>query len=107
MAVLDDFAATRPEAVVRRGDEWLVDAAAVPDVIAQAVRRDVKVLGLEGFLIEEGATYPALSQIADFSADHSDVATSKALALLDGDWAAPPTPADQMHVGASGRYMIA
>ena len=107
MTILDDFAAARPEDVVRRGNEWYVDAFAVPDVIADATNRQVKVLGMEGFLIGERATYPALSRIADFSNDSSDVAGRKALALLDGEWAAPPTPADQMNSEASGRYMIA
>jgi hypothetical protein len=107
MSVLDDFAAARPEDIVRRGNEWFLDVAAVPDLIAQARERDVKVLGLEGFLIGEGGTYPALSRIADFSKDSTDVAWRRAIALLDGEWAAPPIPADQMHSKAAGRYMIA
>jgi hypothetical protein len=107
MTILDDFAAARPEDVVRRGNEWYVDAVAAPDVIAEATQRQVKVLGLEGFLIGEGGTYPPLSRIADFSNDPSDVASRKALALLDGEWADPPSPAEQMHGEAAGRYMIA
>jgi stringent starvation protein B len=43
MTVLDDFASARPEDVIRRGNEWFVDAAAVPEVIVEATRRNVKV----------------------------------------------------------------
>lgn len=57
-------------------------------MIAEATQRHVKVLGLEGFLIREGGTYPVLSRIADFSGDSSKVVSRKALALLDGEWAA-------------------
>jgi hypothetical protein len=50
VAILDDFAAVRPGDVVRRGNEWFVDAHAVRDVVDEATRRNVKVLELEGFL---------------------------------------------------------
>ena len=107
MVFLDEFAASRPEDVVRRGNEWFVDANAGPDVVEEATRRGVKVLGLEGFLIGEAGTFPALSRIADFSHDPIAVANRKAIDLLRGEWAAPPTAADQMHGDAAGRYMIA
>jgi hypothetical protein len=107
VGLLDDFAASHPADVVRRGNEWYVDAAVAPDLVAGAARRNVKVLGLEGFLIDDAGTYPALSRIADFSADASDVANDKALALLRGDWATAPTIADQMNAEATGRHMLA
>jgi hypothetical protein len=107
VAVLDDFAAARPEAVLRHGNEWLVAAEAAPDLVAEANRRGVKVLGLEGFLIDGDATYPALTRIADFSGDPPEVANRRALALLAGDWSSPPTSLDQMSSVASGRHMIA
>jgi len=76
---MDDFAAGRPEAVLRHGNEWFVASEAAPDLIAEANRRGVKVLGLEGFLIDGDATYPALSRIADFSNDPPEVASRRAL----------------------------
>jgi len=105
--VLDDFAAARPKDVLREGSEWLVTAEAAPDLIAEANRRSVRVLGLEGFLVETGGTYPALSRVADFSKDRQEVANRRALALLAGEWSSAPTPLDQMISEASGRYMIA
>jgi hypothetical protein len=65
------------------------------------------VLGLEGLIDSDEAVYPALSRIADFSDDPSDVAAHKAIALLSGEWSQGPKPADQMHSEASGRHMIA
>lgn len=107
MALLDEFADSRPEDVVWRGSEWFVDANAVQDVVEEATLRGVKVLGLEGFLIGEAEIFPALGRIADFSHDPVAVANRKALDLLRGEWAAPPTAADQMHSDATGRYMVA
>jgi hypothetical protein len=107
VAVLDDFAVARPEAVLRHGDDWFVAAEAAPDLLAEANRLGVKVLGLEGFLIDGDAIYPALSRIADFSNDPVEVANRRALALLTGDWSSPPTVLDQISDVASGRHMIA
>jgi hypothetical protein len=67
----------------------------------------VKVLGLEGFLVRDDSVYPALSRIANFSADSATDADHRARYLLAGPCAAPPTAVDQMHSGASGRYMLA
>ena len=107
MGVLDDFAAARPEAVLRPGDEWFVAAEAAPDLVAEAYRQGVKVLGLEGFLIDGASTYPALSRIADFSSDRPEVANRRALDLLSGGWSSPPTSVDQISSLASRRHMIA
>jgi hypothetical protein len=106
VALLDNFAASRPADVLRRGNEWFVDAAAAPDLIAEAVQKNVKVLGLDGFLVGDTGIYPALSRIADFSDDALDVANRKALALLAGDWATAPDAEEQMHSGAAGRYVL-
>ena len=106
VALLDDFAASRPADVVRRGNEWFVDAAAAADLIAEAAQKNVKVLGLDGFLVGDTGIYPALSRIADFSDDTLDVANRKALALLAGEWANAPDGDDQMHGEATGRYML-
>jgi hypothetical protein len=107
VALLDDFAAARSGQVTRRQNEWFVDASAAPDLVYEASRRDIKVLGLEGFLIGDGGTYPALSRIADFSDDAPEVANRKAIELLTGEWANTPTAADQMSSEASGQHMIA
>jgi hypothetical protein len=107
VAILADFAAARPAEVARRGNEWSVDIEAAPDVIAEADRSNVKVLGLEGFLIGEEGTYPALSRFAAFSRDPADVASRKSIELLAGEWSVPPGASDQMHPDAAGRHMIA
>ena len=106
VALLDDFAASRPADVVRRGNEWFVDAAAAADLIAEAAQKNVKVLGLDGFLVGDTGIYPALSRIVDFSDDALDIANCKALALLAGEWANAPDGDDQMHGEATGRYML-
>jgi hypothetical protein len=90
-----------------RGNEWFVDATAASDLVAEATRRNIQVLGLEGFLIDDAGTYPAISWIADFSADTPDVANRKALALVTGDLATAPSDGDQMHAEATGRHMLA
>jgi hypothetical protein len=89
--LMADFAAGRAGDVIRRGGETFLDAAAVPDLLDQAEQRSVKVLGLEGFLISGQHVYPALSRIADFSADTVPASISRARALLAGPWASPPT----------------
>jgi hypothetical protein len=105
--LLADFAAAHPGDVIRRGGEIFLAAEAVPGLIDEAGRQGVKVLGLEGFLISGEQVYPALSRIADFSADPARLSAARARELLTGPWATPPTPADQMHPEAAGRYMIA
>lgn len=104
--VLDDFAAARPSDVIRRGGDTVVAVEAAQDLIDEAERRGVKVLGLDGFLVSEDAVYPALSRIADFSRCSATEAEDRARSLLTGEWASPPTAADQMHSEASGRYMV-
>jgi hypothetical protein len=93
--------------MVKRGSEWFVDATIAPNLVAEAAKRNVRILGLEGFLIDDTGIYPALSRIADFSSDAPEVANRKALALLNGEWAIAPTPADQMSSEATGRHMLA
>ena len=107
VALLDDFAGSHPADVVKHGSEWFVDAAAAPILVIEASERNVKVLGLEGFLIDETGIYPALSRIADFSNDTPEEANRKALALLNGEWAVAPGQADQMSSEATGRHMLA
>lgn len=102
----DEFAQRRPDAVERRGGETLIDIDAADELIGEAERRGIRVLGLEG-LADDG-TYPALSRIADYS-DVPDVQQSASLAreLIRGPWRTPPTPADQMTESAHGRYVLA
>jgi hypothetical protein len=105
--LLADFTAAHPGDVIRRGGEIFLAAEAVTGLIDEAERHGVKVLGLEGFLVSDGQVYPALSRIANFSADPAQLSAARSRDLLSGPWASPPTPADQMHPEAAGRYMIA
>lgn len=103
----DEVARRRPDAVVRRGGENFVDIDAADELISEAERKGVRILGLEGFLIGEDGVYPALSRVADLS-DVTDARQSAALAreLVLGAWRTPPSPADQMSEAASGRHML-
>ena len=65
-----------------------------------------RTLGLEGFLVDDGAVYPALSRIADASGQTADDAARWLVGLLEGPWADPPTAGDQLHSDASGRHMV-
>lgn len=87
--------------------EWFVSAERVVELLGEAQALGVGVLGLEGFLIDEGATYPALGRIADFSYDTPEKAAQQACELLAGSWADAPTPSDQMNSRATGRHMVA
>jgi hypothetical protein len=104
--LIDDFAATHPDKVVRRGNEIFVSADAVHELLEQAQRTETLVLGLEGFIVDDESVYPALSRIADFSRLTPEEAAGEALALVNGPWRLPPTPSDQMHSEARGRHMI-
>jgi hypothetical protein len=109
----DDFAQRHPNGVEKRGGSTFIAVEIAGDFIAEADRRGIGIIGMDGFLISE-YTYPALGRIADFAIDGNDsppgfVAWScrRARALLAGPWASPPTPAlDQMKPEAVGRYMI-
>lgn len=107
--VLKEFARSHPEAVVELGDIFVRADAAI-ELIDQAERRGVGILGLEGFLIDEDI-YPSLDRIADFSSlgDASEFVTksaARARELLNGPWRLPPGPANQMHSEATGQHMI-
>jgi len=105
--LIDEFGASNPDDVVQRGGETFVAAERVADLIDAADQNGVRVLGLEGFIINEVTVYPALSRIADFSNDTPGAAARRARELLAGTWAGPPTADDQMHSEAAGRHMIA
>lgn len=92
---------------MRSDGEILVAVEVVEDLLDEAGRRGVRLLGLEGFLIDSPAISPALSRIVDFSLVAASSADQRARSLLRGAWATPPTPEDQMSAAASGRYMIA
>jgi hypothetical protein len=93
---------------VRRGGETFLEIDTADELISDAERQGIRILGLEGFLIAEDCVYPALSRVADFS-DVADAQQSAALAreLVLGAWRTPPTPADQMSEEANGRHMLA
>jgi hypothetical protein len=105
--LIEEFAAKRPGDAIRLGGETFLSWDAAHDLIEEAEHRGVKVLGLEGFLIGEQGTFPALSRIADFSNSSVAEAAAEAKRLLEDAWATAPTPSDQMHPEASGRYMLA
>ena len=105
--LIEEFAAKRPTDAIRRGGETFLSVDAARDLIEEADRRGVRVLGLEGFLIGDGAVYPALSRVADFSDASPRDAVAQAKHLLEGAWASAPTTDDQMQSAASGRYMLA
>jgi hypothetical protein len=85
-----------------------IEIDAADELISEAERRGIRVLGLEGFLIADDAVYPVLSRVADFS-EVADPPQSAALAreLVLGAWRTPPRPGDQMSEEATGRHMLA
>jgi hypothetical protein len=103
----DDLARRRPDAVVRRGGETFVEIDAADELISEAERQGIRILGVEGFLVAEDGVYPGLSRVADFSGV-GDAQQSAALAreLVLGAWRTPPTAADQMSEAANGRHML-
>jgi hypothetical protein len=107
-SLVDRFAVEHPASVLRRGGDTFIDASACLELIDEAERWGVRVLGLEGFLVDDDSVFPALSRIADFSAE-TGVGTScaRARALLTGPWQTPPTSDDQMLQTARGRNMVA
>jgi hypothetical protein len=105
--LIEEFVAKRPNDTIRRGGETFLSVDAVRDLIEEAARRGVKVLGLEAFVISDATVYPALSRIADLSAASASDAADEAKRLLEGAWATAPTTEDQLHSDASGRYMLA
>ena len=64
VGLFDDFAAARPEDVTRRGGDTFIAFEVDPELINEAKRRGIKVLGLESFLVGSDAVYPALSRDA-------------------------------------------
>jgi hypothetical protein len=105
--LVDARALSQPDAVIRRGGETYVSAECVRELIGQAELEGFRLLGLEGFLVDEAGVYPAIGRIADFSSASPEVAVQCARELLAGSWATPPTASDQMHPEAIGRHMIA
>jgi hypothetical protein len=105
--ILDDYASTHSDAVIRRGGETFVAAERADEVITEAERQGVRVLGLEGFLISDSAVYPAPGRIADLSNASLKAAARAARDLLAGGWATPPMTSDQMHSDGVGRHMLA
>ena len=94
--VLDDFVQVHAEDVLRRRGDTYVAVPAAVELVREAQRRGVRVLGLEGFLVSDDAVYPALSRIADFSDETAAHAAERAQELLSGAWITPPTSDDQM-----------
>ncbi len=104
--LMGQFAVNHPGEIIHRGSDTFIAADAIPRLVDQAQHKGLKVLGLEGFLVDSENVYPALSRIADFSGDSPATSAARAQELLQGPWAEPPTAADQMHPKATGRYML-
>jgi hypothetical protein len=109
--LLEDFASAHPDLVVQQPGDTFVAADTVIDLIDEAERRGVGILGLEGFLLNDGDVYPSLDRIADFSvlarsSNFVEKSAAKARELLAGPWHAAPTPSEQMHPAATGRHMV-
>jgi hypothetical protein len=105
--LVDALASSQPDAVIRRSGETFVSAECVRELIGHAELEGFHLLGLEGFLVDDAAVFPAIGRIADFSCASPEVAVQRARELLAGSWATPPTESDQMHPEAAGRHMIA
>lgn len=76
------------------------DAVAAIDL---AQERGLRLLGMEGFVVEE-SVYPSMSRIVDYaSPDYQGSAYDDAKALLIGPWATVP---GDLHGDAEGSYMI-
>jgi hypothetical protein len=56
-----------PDAVVRRGGDTFADIDVAEELIKEAERQGIRILGLEGLLIADDGVYPALSRIAHVS----------------------------------------
>lgn len=112
----DHLAAQFPEAHFRSGLLVFFDANVALEIVDHVEAANLAILGIDGFMINELRVYPSLDRVADFSRLHGpDNATfvsrscDAARALLQGDWAEPPTahPAGQMRPGGEGgRHMI-
>lgn len=105
--LINEFGASNPDDVVLRGGEAFVAAERVGDVIDAAEQQDVRLLGMEGFIIDGAKVYPALGRVVDFSTGTPEAAIRSARQLLASSWASPPTSRDQLHSAAVGRHMVA
>jgi len=113
--LLQDAERRHPESVVHRGGEIFLSVGVATEVVSDAQRQHIPVLGLEAVLISDADTFPALSRIADFSrttrhgTDLADWSAAQALSLLNGAWKQPPIPGEQEQLAfdAHGRYMVA
>ncbi|MDO8388933.1 MAG: hypothetical protein Q7V57_00465 [Actinomycetota bacterium] len=107
-ALLDDFARRHAADVYWDTSEWFVAAERVPDLLLEVQAGGVRILGLEGVLVDGDNVYPSSDRIADFSRNDSQGdGIAEAFALLSGPWRSPPRPHEQMTRTARGRHMIA
>ena len=89
--VLENFAERWPSEVVHRGGETLVAAEVALELLDEARRQRIQSSGLEGFLIDGEAVYPALSRIADFSALSTQSADLRAASYWQDHGQVTPT----------------
>jgi hypothetical protein len=101
------FARANPDDVYRPGGVLFIAFERVGELIDEAERRGVRVLGFEAFLVDGQDVYPSISRITDYSGLPADETWKRARQALEGEWRLPPTSSDQMNSEAKGRYMIA
>ena len=76
-----------------------MDATAATDLVAEAAERNIKVLGLEGFLIDDTGIYPALSRIADSSIEFGRRFNAMQIEWID--WATEQVAAGTLEPGGA------
>lgn len=107
--LIDLIRAQRPGEVVTRAGEAYLTVAAALALLDEAEQRGIRVLGMEGFLVDEvsDTVFPALGRVTDFAGSPPSPAVDAARRLLNGPWATSPTPdGDQIHPEARGRHMV-
>jgi hypothetical protein len=84
------------------GEVWVRYADAL-EAVDLADRMGIRLLGMEGFLVDGTDVFPAMSRIADFGDADAATAQTTARSLLTGTWAEPP---HDVHSDAKGEYLI-
>lgn len=106
--LIDLIRETFPDELLTRAGETYLTVPAALALLDEAERRDITVLGMEGFLVDEvnDRVFPALGRITDFAGAPPAQAVGAARELLDGPWATTPTADDLIHPEARGRHMV-
>jgi hypothetical protein len=105
-SVKSEFALAHHEDVYQSSGVLFIAFERVGDLIDEAERNEIGVLGFDGFLVDGTAVYPSISRLSDYSDLPKNETWRRAREDLAGEWRFPPTIEDQMHPEAKGRYMI-